>query len=46
MMRHLNGETIEKRIDTGVVFVTPENMKTAEMQELINPDLEKWLSQQ
>jgi len=46
MMQHLNGEPVEKQIDTGVVFVTPDNMKTAEMQELINPDLEKWLSQQ
>ena len=46
MFRHLNGEFVEKRIDTGVIFVSSENMNTPDIQELINPDLEKWLSQQ
>ncbi|HDL18794.1 MAG TPA: sugar ABC transporter substrate-binding protein [Bacteroidetes bacterium] len=44
MYQHLKGEKVPKRIDTGVVFVTPENMNTPEMKELISPDLEKWLS--
>ncbi len=44
MFRHLNGETVEKRIDTGVTFITAEDLNNAEIQELINPDLEKWLN--
>ena len=39
----LNGETVQKKIDTGVTFVSPENMNTPEMQELINPNLDRWL---
>ena len=41
--QYLNGETVQKKIDTGVTLVTPENMNIPEMQELINPNLEKWL---
>src|SRR5262245_1606703 len=43
MVAHLKGETVERRIDTGVHMVTPENMDQPEMKELVAPDLSKWL---
>jgi ribose transport system substrate-binding protein len=43
MVAHLRGEKVEKRIDTGVHMVTPENMEQPEMKELLAPDLAKWL---
>jgi ribose transport system substrate-binding protein len=44
MVDHLQGKHVEKRIDTGVWAVTPENMETAEMKELLYPPLEKYLN--
>jgi len=43
MVAHLQGQPVEKRIDTGVHVVTKENMDTPEMKELVHPDLSKWL---
>jgi len=43
MVAHLRGEKVDKRIDTGVHMVTPENMEQPEMKELLAPDLAKWL---
>ena len=37
MIDSLTGKTVEKRIDTGVMMVTPENMNTPEAQKLLNP---------
>src|SRR5215471_3552557 len=42
-VKHLKGEKVEKRIDTGVVLVTPENMNQPQMQELLHPPLDKYL---
>lgn len=39
MVKHLNGEPVERRIDTGVYVVTPENMNEPVMQRLLTPDL-------
>ena len=39
MVKHLNGETVDKRIDTGVVIATPGNMNDKEIQALLSPDL-------
>jgi ribose transport system substrate-binding protein len=44
MVAHLRGESIQKWIDTGVHLVTRENMDRAEIKQLIEPDLSKWLS--
>ncbi len=44
MLDHLQGRPVEKRIDTGVAFVTPENLKDPAIQEMIDPDLDYWLS--
>jgi ribose transport system substrate-binding protein len=43
MVEHLQGKPVEKRVDTGVRVVTPENMDEPEMKELLQPDLAKWL---
>jgi len=42
-IKNLNGEKVEKRIDTGVVLVTPENMEKPEIKELLYPPLDKYL---
>ena len=43
MVEHLQGRKVEKRIDTGVVLVTPENSEQADIKELLYPPLEKYL---
>lgn len=43
MAEHLQGKKVEKRIDTGVVLVTPENMNQPEIQELLNPPFDEYL---
>jgi ribose transport system substrate-binding protein len=45
MLDHLRGQPVEKRIDTGVTFVSKKDLKKPEIQKLIDPDLEYWLSQ-
>ncbi|MEI6969937.1 MAG: substrate-binding domain-containing protein [bacterium] len=44
MVEHLRGRPVEKRVDTGIVLVTPENMEKPEVRELLQPDLAKWLN--
>src|SRR6266536_2436949 len=39
LFEHLQGRKVEKRIDTGVVLVTPENAAQPEIQELLYPPL-------
>ncbi|MFN7139581.1 MAG: substrate-binding domain-containing protein, partial [Limisphaerales bacterium] len=43
MIKHLQGEKVESRIDTGVYLVTAENMIQPEINELLNPPLQKYL---
>ncbi len=43
MVEHLKGQQVEKRIDTGVAMITPENMDQTENKELLEPDLSQWL---
>lgn len=38
MVANLEGEDVEKRIDTGVYLVTPENMNEEKFQKLLNPE--------
>ncbi len=45
MVKHLRGEKVEKRIDTGVVVVTKENMDKPEMKEILYPPLKKYLGE-
>lgn len=44
MVAHLRGQPLEKRIDTGVTMVTPENLDKPEVQELIHPPIDKYLT--
>jgi len=37
---HLRGRAVAKRIDTGVVLVTPENLTDPEIDRLVHPPLE------
>jgi ribose transport system substrate-binding protein len=41
MVAHLKGEQVERRIDTGVHVATKENMDTAEIKPLVEPNLAK-----
>jgi ribose transport system substrate-binding protein len=45
MVSHLAGEPVEKRVDTGVMLVTPENLDAPEVQELVNPPLSQYLGE-
>jgi ribose transport system substrate-binding protein len=45
LVSHIRGETVERRIDTGVQLVTPDRMDSAEVRELLQPDLSRWLRQ-
>ena len=44
LVAHLQGKLVEKKIDTGVSLVTPENMDSPEMQALLHPPLDKYLA--
>jgi ribose transport system substrate-binding protein len=46
LVKHLRGETVAKRIDTGVYAVTPENMEEPRMQELLSPPYQTWLDRE
>ena len=41
--KHLQGEKVDKRIDTGAKLVTAENMEQPEIKELLYPPLDKYL---
>jgi ribose transport system substrate-binding protein len=41
----LNGKDVPDRIDTGATLVTKENMEKPEINELLHPDLAKWLKE-
>lgn len=43
IVEHIQGKPVEKRIDTGVVLVTKENMDDQSVKELLYPPLEKYL---
>ncbi len=43
LVRHLRGQQVPERIDTGSTLVTSENLDQPEIRELLNPDLGKWL---
>lgn len=43
MVDHLLGKTVEKKIDTGVMLVTKENLETPEVKTLLHPALDQYL---
>ena len=40
---HWQGKPVDKRVDTGVIIATLENMKEPAVAALLSPDLEAWL---
>jgi len=45
MIKALQGEKVEKRIDTGVVLATPENMEQPQIKELLHPPIDQYLKE-
>jgi ribose transport system substrate-binding protein len=45
MVAQLRGWKVEKRIDTGSVVATPENMDDPKIKNLLEPDFRKWLNE-
>lgn len=43
MVEHLLGRSAEKKIDTGVMLVTKENMESPEVKTLLHPPLDQYL---
>ena len=43
MVAHLKGSPVEKRIDTGVQFISRDRMHDPAVKELLQPDLARWL---
>jgi ribose transport system substrate-binding protein len=43
MVRHLRGEKVEKRIDTGVTLITPANLDAPASKQLLSPPLDEYL---
>jgi ribose transport system substrate-binding protein len=43
MVDHLRGKQVDKRIDTGVMVVTPANLDSPEAKDLVNPPIAKYL---
>ena len=43
MVDHLRGKQVDPRIDTGVMVVTPANLDTPEVKDLVNPPIAKYL---
>jgi ribose transport system substrate-binding protein len=40
MVEHLSGKPVEKRIDTGVALVTPDNLDDPKIKELLRPPVQ------
>jgi len=45
IVAHIRGQPVDKRIDTGSVVATPENMDDPKIKNLLEPDFKKWLNQ-
>jgi len=43
MVESLQGKPVQKRIDTGVVMITPDNMDAPDMQAVLHPPLDQYL---
>jgi ribose transport system substrate-binding protein len=43
LVGHIRGEQVPRRIDTGSLLVTTENIEKPEIHKLLNPDLSQWL---
>ena len=43
MVDHLRGQPVERRVDTGVTLVTPANLDSARVKDLVNPPVDRYL---
>ena len=43
IVAHLRGDTIPKKVDTGVYLATPENMEDPEIHSLLEPEFSQYL---
>jgi ribose transport system substrate-binding protein len=43
LVKHLQGEKVENRIDTGVVLVTPDKMEDPDIKDVLQPPYDKYL---
>ena len=43
IVAHLRGETVPRKVDTGVYLATPENMEDQEIHSLLEPDFSQYL---
>jgi ribose transport system substrate-binding protein len=43
IVAHLRGDTIPKKVDTGVYMATPENMEDPEIHSLLEPEFSQYL---
>ena len=44
LVAHMRGATVDPRIDTGVQLVTRDRMNDVDINELLHPNLAKWLN--
>jgi ribose transport system substrate-binding protein len=44
MVDHLRGRSVPRRIDTGVTLVTPANIDSARVRDLVTPPIDKYLA--
>jgi len=45
MLAHLQGQKVERKIDTGSEVATAENMNEPRIKNLLEPDYKKWLNE-
>ncbi len=43
LLAHLQGQTVPKRVDTGVTLMTPATLESPESQQLLHPPLDQYL---
>lgn len=43
IVESLQGKSVEKRVDTGVTIITPDNLDTPDAQALLHPPLDQYL---
>ena len=43
IVNYIQGKEVPKYLDTGVTFVTVDNMNNPDIKELLFPDLERWI---
>ena len=43
MVDHLRGKSVDSRIDTGVTVVTPANLDSPDVKDLVNPPIARYL---